>query len=106
LTGHLASLRGGEPCLVYGIGDPSTSGVFVPADATDRWIRGLPCHPELFTPSTGMGLSLAIHDGTALAQYLADAISPDDQPEMLEPHEQAHRRLAEKMLEPDLAPAL
>jgi putative polyketide hydroxylase len=40
-----ASLRdytGDEPCMVYGIGDPSTGGVLVPADATDRWIRGPP----------------------------------------------------------------
>jgi 2-polyprenyl-6-methoxyphenol hydroxylase-like FAD-dependent oxidoreductase len=60
---------------------------------------------HVFTPSTGMGLNLAIHDGTVLAQYLADAISPDDQPEMLELYEQARRPLAEKLLEPDLAPA-
>jgi putative polyketide hydroxylase len=151
--------------MVYGIGDPSTGGVFVPTDATDRWIRGLPWHPELgerlenygqarcedlvrsgagvpdlpveildirtfemmasiadryragrvilagdaahvFAPSTGMGLNLAIHDGTVLAQYLADAISHGDQPEMLDLYEQACRPLAEKLLEPDLAPEL
>jgi putative polyketide hydroxylase len=34
------------PCLVYGIGDPSTSGVVVPTDGHDRWIRGLKLHPE------------------------------------------------------------
>jgi putative polyketide hydroxylase len=160
----LRDYTGDEPCMVYGIGDPSTSGVFVPADATDRWIRGLPWHPELgerledysqarcqdlvrcgagvpglpvqvldirafemtasiadryragrvvlagdaahvFTPSTGMGLNLAIHDGAALAQYLAEAISPDDQPEMLDLYEHARKPLAEKLLEPDLAPA-
>jgi len=161
----LRDYTGDEPCMVYGIGDPSTGGVFVPTDATDRWIRGLPWHPELgerlenygqarcedlvrsgagvpdlpveildirtfemmasiadryragrvilagdaahvFTPSTGMGLNLAIHDGTVLAQYLADAISHGDQPEMLDLYEQACRPLAEKLLEPDLAPAL
>jgi putative polyketide hydroxylase len=155
---------GDEPCMVYGIGDPSTGGVFVPTDATDRWIRGLPWHPELgdqfedygqarcedlvrsaagvpdlpveildirafemtasvadryragrvilagdaahvFTPSTGLGLNLAIQDGTALAQYLADAISPEDQPQNLDLYERARRPLAVKLLEPDLAPA-
>ena len=160
----LRDYTGDEPCMVYGIGDPAAGGVFVPTDATDRWIRGLPWHPELgerledyghsrcedlvrsgagvpdlpveildirafemtasiadryragrvilagdaahvFTPSTGMGLNLAIHDGTLLAQHLADAISPRDQPEMLERYEQARRPLAEKLLEPDLAPA-
>jgi putative polyketide hydroxylase len=161
----LRDYTGDEPCMVYGIGDPSAGGVFVPTDATDRWVRGLPWHPELgerledydqgrcedlvrsgagvpdlpveildirafemtasiadryragrvilagdaahvFTPFTGMGLNLAIHDGTVLAQYLADAISPGDQPEMLDLYEQACRPLAEKLLEPDLAPAL
>jgi putative polyketide hydroxylase len=160
----LRDYTGDEPCMVYGIGDPSSSGVFVPADATDRWIRGLPWHLELgerledfgearcqdlirsgagvpdlpveildicafemtasiadryragrvilagdaahvFTPSTGMGLNLAIHDGAALAQYLADAVSAAHQPEMLDLYEHARRPLAEKLLEPDLAPA-
>ena len=161
----LRDYTGNEPCMVYGIGDPSTGGVFVPTDATDRWIRGLPWRPELgerledydqarcedlvrtgagvpdlpveildirafemtaslagryragrvilagdaahvFTPSTGMGLNLAIHDGTMLAQYLADAISPGNEPEMLDLYEQACRPLAKKLLEPDLAPTL
>jgi putative polyketide hydroxylase len=159
----LRDYTGDEPCMVYGIGDPAAGGVFVPADATNRWIRGLPWHPELgerledygrsrcedlvragagvpdlpvqildirtfemtasiadryragrvilagdaahvFTPSTGMGLNLAIDDGTALARHLADVISPDGQPEMLDLYEQARRPLAEKLLEPDLAP--
>jgi hypothetical protein len=43
---------------------------------------------------------------TIRAQYLADAISHGDQPEMLDLYEQACRPLAEKLLEPDLAPAL
>jgi putative polyketide hydroxylase len=160
----LREVTGDEPCMVYGIGNPSTGGVFVPADATDRWIRGLPWHPELgerledydqargqhlvrtgagvpdlpvqildirafemtasiadryragrvilagdaahvFTPSTGMGLNLAIHDGAALAHHLAGAIGSDDQPETLDLYEHARKPLAEKLLEPDLAPA-
>jgi len=165
LEAILGQYTGDEPCMVYGIGDPSTGGVFVPTDATDRWIPGLPWHPELgerledygqarcedlvrsgagvpdlaveildirafemtafiadryragrvilagdaaraFTPSTGMGLNLAIHDGAVLAQYLADAVSLGDEPEMLDRYEQACRPLAERLLEPDLAPAL
>jgi putative polyketide hydroxylase len=43
----LRQYTGDEPCMVYGIGDPLVSGVFVPTDATDRRIRGLPWHPEL-----------------------------------------------------------
>ena len=50
-----------------------------------------------------MGLNLAIHDGTALARYLADAINPDGTPAMLDLYEQARKPLAEKLLEPDLA---
>jgi 2-polyprenyl-6-methoxyphenol hydroxylase-like FAD-dependent oxidoreductase len=60
---------------------------------------------HVFTPSTGMGLNLAIHDGTALAHHLADATSPKGEPETLDLYEQARRPLAEKLLEPDLAPA-
>jgi putative polyketide hydroxylase len=160
----LRDYTGDEPCMVYGIGDPSASGVLIPTDASDRWIRGLPWHPErgerledydqrrcedlvrsgagvsdlpveivdirefemtasiadgyragrvvlagdaahVFTPSTGMGLNLAIHDGTVLAQHLADAIGPAGRPEILDRYEQARRPLAAKMLEPDLAPA-
>jgi 2-polyprenyl-6-methoxyphenol hydroxylase-like FAD-dependent oxidoreductase len=53
-----------------------------------------------------MGLNLAIHDGTMLAHYLAAATSPGNQPETLDLYEQACRPLAEKLLEPGLAPAL
>jgi putative polyketide hydroxylase len=160
----LRDYTGDEPCMVYAIGDSAAGGVFVPADGTDRWIRGLPWHPELgerpedygqarcedliragagvpdlpveildvrafemtasiagryragrivlagdaahvFTPSTGMGLNLAIHDAAVLAQHLTDAVSAEDQPEMLDRYEQARRPLAEKLLAPDLAPA-
>jgi putative polyketide hydroxylase len=159
----LRDRTGDEPCMVYGIGDPATGGVFVPTDATDRWIRGLPWHPELgerledygqargeclvrsaagvpdlpveildvrtfemtasvadryraghvslagdaahvFAPSTGMGLNLAIEEGTALAGFLADAIGLKDQPQNLDRYGQMRRPLAVKLLEPDLAP--
>jgi 2-polyprenyl-6-methoxyphenol hydroxylase-like FAD-dependent oxidoreductase len=43
----LRACTGDPPCMVYGIGDPSAGGVIVPTDATDRWIRGIPWHPEL-----------------------------------------------------------
>ncbi len=155
---------GDRPCMVYGIGDPSTGGVIVPTDAADRWIRGIPWHPgqgerledfdqerctalirsaagvpdlpvkiagirsftmtaaiadhyragrsvlagdaaHVFTPATGMGLNLAIHDGTVLAQVMADTIEHGDQPRTLDQYEHACRPLAEKLLEPELAPA-
>ncbi|MDQ2815869.1 MAG: FAD-dependent monooxygenase [Actinomycetota bacterium] len=160
----LRDYTGDPPCLVYGIGDPSTGGVIVPADPVDRWIRGIPWHrrqgehledfdqqrctalirsaagvPDLpvqitdiraftmtaaiadhyragravlagdaahvFTPATGMGLNLALHDATVLAQALASAIGHGDQPRRLDQYEQACRPLAEKLLEPELAPA-
>ena len=155
---------GDRPCLVYGIADPGTGGVILRTDAADRWIRGVPWHPEqgerledfdqnrctalirsaagvpdlpvkiadirsftmtaaiadryragrsvlagdaahVFTPATGMGLNLAIHDGTVLAQVMADTIEHGDQPETLDRYERACRPLAEKLLEPELAPA-
>jgi putative polyketide hydroxylase len=160
----LRDYTGDPPFMVYGIGDPATGGVIVPTDATDRWIRGLPWHPEqgetlddydagrckalirsaagigdlpveiaevrafrmtaaiadqyragravlagdaahVFTPSTGMGLNLAVHDATVAARFLADTIEHDDRPETLDQYEDACRPLAEKLLEPELAPA-
>ena len=160
----LREYTGDRPCLVYGIGDPSTGGVIVPAGPADRWIRGIPWHPErgerledfsqerctavirsavgvpdlpveitdiraftmtaaiadryragravlagdaahVFTPASGMGLNLAIHDGTVLAQALAATIEHGDQPHTLDQYEQACRPLAEKLLGPELAPA-
>jgi len=154
---------GDQLYMVYGIGDPSTGGVLVPADAADRWIRGISWHPErgerledydekrctalirsaagipglpveitgiraftmtaaladhyragravlagdaahVFTPATGMGLNLAIHDATVLARVLADTIEHGDQPQALDQYEQACRPLAEKLLEPELGP--
>jgi putative polyketide hydroxylase len=60
---------------------------------------------HVFTPATGMGLNLAIHDGTVLAQVMADTIERGDQPETLDQYERACRPLAAKLLEPELAPA-
>jgi 2-polyprenyl-6-methoxyphenol hydroxylase-like FAD-dependent oxidoreductase len=60
---------------------------------------------HVFTPATGMGLNLAIHDGAALAQVLAATIEHGDQPRTLDQYEQACRPLAERLLEPELAPA-
>jgi 2-polyprenyl-6-methoxyphenol hydroxylase-like FAD-dependent oxidoreductase len=160
----LRDYTGDLPCMVYGIGDPSTGGVIVPTDPADRWIRGIPWHPErgerledfdqqrctalirsaagvadlpveitdirafkmtaaiadhyragrsvlagdaahVFTPATGMGLNLAIHDGTMLAQALASTIEHGDQPHTLDQYEHTCKPLAEKLLEPELAPA-
>lgn len=60
---------------------------------------------HVFTPATGMGLNLAIHDATVLAQVMADTIERGDQPETLDRYERACRPLAEKLLEPELTPA-
>jgi putative polyketide hydroxylase len=60
---------------------------------------------HVFTPATGMGLNLAIHDAVVLAQVMADSIKRGDQPETLDQYEHACRPLAEKLLEPELAPA-
>ena len=60
---------------------------------------------HVFTPATGMGLNLAIHDAAVLARVMADAIEHGDQPETLDQYERACRPLAENLLEPELAPA-
>jgi 2-polyprenyl-6-methoxyphenol hydroxylase-like FAD-dependent oxidoreductase len=60
---------------------------------------------HVFTPATGMGLNLAIHDAAVLAQVMADTIERGDQPETLGQYERACRPLAGKLLEPELAPA-
>ena len=149
------------PFMVYNIVDPAPAGVFVPTDATDRWIRGIPFYPDrgehrqdfnvhrcvsviragagvadlpvhildvrafrmnaahadhyhsgravlvgdaahTFTPTSGMGLNLALHDGTEAARILADIID-DDQPETaLKQYEQLCRPPASALLEPEL----
>jgi putative polyketide hydroxylase len=60
---------------------------------------------HVFTPATGMGLNLAIHDGTVLAEALITTISQGDQPGALDQYEQSCRPLAEKLLKPELARA-
>jgi 2-polyprenyl-6-methoxyphenol hydroxylase-like FAD-dependent oxidoreductase len=74
-----------------------------PADAGRAVLAGDAAH--VFTPATGMGLNLAIHDATVLARVLADTIEHGDQPQALDQYEQACRPLAEKLLEPELGPA-
>jgi putative polyketide hydroxylase len=159
----LRDCTGEPPFMVYGIGDPATGGVLVPAGPDDRWIRGLPWHPgdgehlsdydtqrctalirsaagipalpvdvldvrafqmtaaladtyragpvllagdaaHVFTPASGMGLNLALRDGTVAAHCLTGAIS-HGQDEMLTQYEAACRPLAEKLLGPELTPA-
>jgi 2-polyprenyl-6-methoxyphenol hydroxylase-like FAD-dependent oxidoreductase len=160
----LREFTGPSPCMVYGIGDPSTGGVISPTDATDRWIRGIGWFPErgerlvdydtsrcidivrsavgvedlpvaiadvrafrmvagiadryvagrvavagdaahVVTPSTGMGLNLALHDGVALGRALAHTIEGHESPRALEVYERERRPLAERLLESELAPA-
>jgi 2-polyprenyl-6-methoxyphenol hydroxylase-like FAD-dependent oxidoreductase len=159
----LREYTGDPPCMVYGIGDPSTSGVISPTDDTDRWTRGIKWYPErgerfeeydkercadivrsavgveslpvsiadvrtfrmvsgivdryvagrvvvagdaahVATPSTGMGLNLAVHDGVSLGHALAEAIEGGDVPQMLAVYESERRPLAEQLLESELAP--
>ena len=59
---------------------------------------------HVFTPATGMGLNLAIHDAAVLARVLADTIEHGDQPQGLDQYEQACKPPAEKLLEPELGP--
>ena len=130
----LRDYTGERPCLVYGIGDPSTGGVIVPTDATDRWIRGIPWHPErgerledydqerctaLIRSAAGVpDLPVQITDiraftmTAAIADHyragravLADTIERGDQPHTIDQYEQACKPLAEKLLEAELAPA-
>ena len=68
-------------------------------------IRINPKAATQISSATGMGLNLAIHDGTVLAQVMADTIERGDQPETLDQYERACRPLAANLLEPELAPA-
>jgi putative polyketide hydroxylase len=158
----LREFTGATPCMVYGIGDPSTGGVISPTDATDRWIRGIGWFPDrgerfedydtsrcveivrsavgvedlpvtiaavrafemsagiadryvagrvvlagdaahVVTPSTGVGLNLALHDGVSLGRALVRAI--EGHCGALESYERERRPLAERLLESELAPA-
>jgi putative polyketide hydroxylase len=58
---------------------------------------------HVFPPTSGMGLNLALHDGTVAARILASAIVHGDQPGVLDQYERACRPLAEQLLAPDLA---
>jgi len=60
---------------------------------------------HVFTPSSGMGLNLALHDATVAARILAAAIRDGDQPATLDQYEQACRPLAEDLLAPELVVA-
>ena len=158
----LRTYTGEPPCLVYGITNTDPFGVIVPTDATDRWIRGLPWHPEdgerhddydvascitlirsavgiptlpvailgvqrfrmaaalaeryragrvllvgdaahLFTPSTGMGLNVALQDGVTAARCLAQAMRDDGALDALETYEIERRPVAERLLASELA---
>lgn len=158
----LRTYTGDPPCLVYGIANTDPFGVIVPTDATDRWIRGLPWHPEagehledydattctalirsavgvptlavtilevqsfrmvaaltdryregrvllvgdaahVFTPSSGMGLNVALQDGVTAAECLARAIKYGNAPDALEAYEVECRPVAEKLLASELA---
>ena len=158
----LRRYTGDPPCLVYGITNTDPFGVLVPTDATDRWIRGIPWHPEagermedyevtsctalirsavgiqelpidilevqsfamvaaladryregrvllvgdaahLFTPSSGMGLNVALQDGVIAAHCLAQAIKDDDALDVLETYETERRPVAGRLLASDLA---
>ncbi len=59
---------------------------------------------HVFTPATGMGLNLAIHDAAVLARVLADTIEHGDQPQALDQYEQACKPPAEKLLRAELGP--
>ena len=158
----LRSYTGDPPCLVYGITNTDPFGVIVPTDATDRWIRGIPWHPEagerledydvtsctalirsavgvpelpvailevqsfamvaaladryregrvllvgdaahLFTPSSGMGLNVALQAGVTAGHCLAQAIKDGDAPDVLEAYETERRPVAERLLASELA---
>jgi 2-polyprenyl-6-methoxyphenol hydroxylase-like FAD-dependent oxidoreductase len=60
---------------------------------------------HVLTPATGMGLNLALHNGTVAARLLADTIEHDGQPATLDQYEHACRPRAEKLLQPELANA-
>jgi len=80
----LRDYTGDPPCMVYGIGDPSTGGVIVPTDATDRWIRGIPWHPE-------RGERLEDYDQERCTALIRSAAGvPDRHPRIH--HDRCHRR--------------
>jgi putative polyketide hydroxylase len=81
--------------MVAGIADRYVAGrVVVAGDAA-----------HVVTPSSGMGLNLALRDGVALGRALARTIEGQDHPEALELYEHERRPLAEHVLESEPAPA-
>ncbi len=58
---------------------------------------------HVFTPATGMGLNIAIRDGSSAAHYLARAIENDDPPTALDAYEAERRPVAERYLAAELA---
>lgn len=63
----LRAYTGDPPCLVYGIANTDPFGVILPTDATDRWIRGLPWHPEA-------GERLEDYDVTSCTDLIRSAV--------------------------------
>jgi 2-polyprenyl-6-methoxyphenol hydroxylase-like FAD-dependent oxidoreductase len=55
-----------------------------------------------FTPTSGMGLNLALRDGTEAALILADIIDHDRPDTALEEYEQLCRPIAGALLDPEL----
>ena len=90
----LRDLTGVPPFMVYGIDNPATGGVLIPAGAGDA--------AHVFTPVSGMGLNLALHDATVAARCLAGAIR-HGRDEVLDQYEAACKPLAEDLLALELA---
>jgi 2-polyprenyl-6-methoxyphenol hydroxylase-like FAD-dependent oxidoreductase len=59
----------------------------------------------VFTPFSGMGLNLALQDGTAAARFMSEAVELGGRPATLDQYEHARRPDAEKLLESELAHA-
>ncbi len=63
----LREYSGDPPYMVYGIANTDPVGVLVPTDATDRWIRGIPWHPEA-------GERLEDYDGASCTALIRSAV--------------------------------
>jgi putative polyketide hydroxylase len=58
---------------------------------------------HIFSPSTGMGLNLAIEDGVSVARYLAEAQKSGGSLEALDAYETERKPIAERLLAAELA---